>query len=69
MEVVNLTQGTPAWHAHRAAHFNASDAPAMMGCSSYTSRSELIKRLATGIVPEVDAATQRRLEAEQGGVN
>ncbi len=63
MEVVNLTQGTPAWHAHRAAHFNASDAPAMMGCSSYTSRSELIQRLATGIVPEVDAATQRRFDA------
>ncbi|MEJ5125814.1 YqaJ viral recombinase family protein [Comamonas sp. MYb21] len=63
MEVVNLTQGTPAWHAHRAAHFNASDAPAMMGCSSYTSRSELIRRLATGIVPEVDAATQRRFDA------
>lgn len=63
MKVVNLTQGTPAWHAHRAAHFNASDAPAMMGCSSYTSRSELIKRLATGIVPEVDAATQRRFDA------
>lgn len=62
MKVVNLTQGTPAWHAHRAAHFNASDAPAMMGCSSYTSRSELIKRLATGIAPEVDAATQRRFD-------
>ncbi|MCS4292692.1 putative phage-type endonuclease [Comamonas sp. BIGb0152] len=62
MKVVNLTQGTPAWHAHRAAHFNASDAPAMMGCSSYTSRSELIKRLSTGIEPEVDAATQRRFD-------
>lgn len=63
MKVVNLTQGTPVWHAHRAAHFNASDAPAMMGCSSYTTRSELIKRLATGIAPEVDAATQRRFDA------
>ena len=62
MEVVDLIQGSPEWHAHRATHLNASDAPAMMGCSSYTNRSELIKRLATGIVPEVDAATQRRFD-------
>ncbi len=62
MQVVNLTQGSAAWHAHRAAHFNASDAPAMMGCSNYTTRAELIQRLATGIVPEVDAATQRRFD-------
>ena len=25
----DLTQGTVQWHAHRATHFNASDAPAM----------------------------------------
>ena len=62
MEIVNLIQGSPAWHAHRATHLNASDAPAMMGCSSYTTRSELIKRLATGIIPEIDAATQRRFD-------
>lgn len=60
MQLVNLVQGSPEWHAHRAQHFNASDAPAMMGASSYKTRSELIKELATGIVPEVDAATQRR---------
>ena len=62
MEIVNLIQGSPEWHAHRKQFLNASDAPAMMGCSSYTSRSELIKRLATGIVPEVDSATQRRFD-------
>lgn len=62
MQIVNLVQGTPEWHAHRAKHFNASDAPAMMGCSSYKTRSELIKELATGLTGEVDAATQRRFD-------
>ena len=62
MQIVNLIQGTPEWHAHRAKHFNASDAPAMMGYSSYKTRSELIKELATGLSQEVDAATQRRFD-------
>lgn len=62
MQIVNLIQGTPEWHAHRAQHFNASDAPAMMGCSSYKTRSDLVKELATGIGQEVDAATQRRFD-------
>jgi len=63
MKVVSLTQGSPEWHAHRANHFNASDAPAMMGAGKYTTRNELLKRLATGVVEEVDAATQRRFDA------
>lgn len=62
MQLVNLVQGGAEWHDHRRNHFNASDAPAMMGASSYKSRSELIKELATGITPEVDAATQRRFD-------
>lgn len=62
MQIVKLIQGTPEWHAHRAKHFNASDAPAMMGCSSYKSRSDLIKELATGLTPEVDSNTQRRFD-------
>lgn len=62
MQIVNLVQGTPEWHAHRAKHFNASDTPAMMGCSSYKTRSELVKELATGLSGEVDAATQRRFD-------
>ena len=59
MQTVKLVQGSDAWHSHRAHHFNASDAPAMMGESPYTTRSELVKRLATGITPDVDAHTQR----------
>lgn len=58
----DLIQGTAEWHAHRATHFNASDAPAMMGCSPYKTRLQLLHELATGQVPEVDAATQRRFD-------
>ena len=59
----NLIQGSQEWHAYRAAHDNASDAPAMMGCSAYKTREQLLAERATGIVPEVDAATQRRFDA------
>jgi putative phage-type endonuclease len=62
MKIVNLIQGTAEWHAHRAQHHNASDAPAMFGCSPYKTRAQLVRELATGIVPEVDAATQRRFD-------
>ena len=62
METLNLVQGTPEWHAHRAAHFNASDAPAMIGVSSYQTRTELLDRLKTGITPDVDPATQKRFD-------
>ena len=48
MKIVNLTQGTPEWHAHRARHFNASDAPAMMGCNPYMTRAQLLRELHTG---------------------
>lgn len=62
MKIVNLIQGSPEWHAHRAKYFNASDAPAMLGLSPYKTRSELIRERATGLVAEVDAATQRRFD-------
>lgn len=62
MKTHDLIQGTPEWLAHRSTHFNASDAPAMMGCSSYKTRTELLHELKTGIVPTVDAATQFRFD-------
>lgn len=58
MKIITAQQGSPEWHAHRASHFNASDAPAMMGAGKYTTRSELLHRLATGEVEDVNAATQ-----------
>lgn len=62
MKILNLIQGTPEWHAHRATHFNASDAPAMLGVSPYKSRAQLIRETATGVSAEVDDATQRRFD-------
>lgn len=54
-----LIQGSPEWQAWRQTVRSASEAPAMMGASPYVSRAELVKRYATGITPEVDAAAQR----------
>jgi len=58
----NLVQGSPEWLAYRAQHDNASDAPAMMGCSAYKTRSELLHERHTGLTPDVDAGTQRRFD-------
>ena len=63
MQQHQLTQGSAEWLAHRAQCWNASDAPAMMGCSPYETRAALIRRLATGITPDVDAGTQRLYDA------
>lgn len=62
MKLHNLVQGSPEWKAYRAAHFNASDAPAMMGCSPYKSRAELLREMHTGVAADVDAGTQMRFD-------
>lgn len=62
MKIAQLIQGTPEWHAHRAQHFNASDAPAMLGLSPYKTRAQLVREMATGVCEEVDEATQRRFD-------
>lgn len=58
----NLVQGSPEWHAHRATCYNASDLSAAFGSSSYKSRTDLIRQMASGIEQEIDAATQRRFD-------
>lgn len=58
----NLVQGSTEWHAHRATCHNASDLSAALGISSYKTRTDLIRQMATGITPEIDAATQRRFD-------
>lgn len=63
MKLHSLIQGSPEWQAYRAQHFNASDAPAMMGVSTYKTRAELLRELHTGVVPQVDAGTQKRFDA------
>ena len=60
--IVDLRQGTPEWMAHRTKSLNASELAAAMGLSSYVKRSDLIAQKSSGIVPEVDAATQQRFD-------
>lgn len=62
MKIHNLIQGSPEWLAYRAQHFNASDAPAMMGCSPYKTRAQLLREMHTGMPAEVDIATQKRFD-------
>lgn len=62
MKILDLIQGSPEWNAHRATARNASDAPAMLGLSKYMTRSELLHRMATGIVPEVTQQLQARFD-------
>lgn len=58
----DMRQGSEAWHQFRACHFGASEAPAMLGESKFKSRTQLLHEKSTGIVLEVDAATQRRFD-------
>lgn len=60
MELVNLVQGTPEWHAHRIKFFNASEAPAMLGVSHYKTRAALLRERQTGVFPEVPPAVAAR---------
>jgi putative phage-type endonuclease len=62
MQTAELIQGSPEWLAHRAQHFNASDAPAMMGVSPYKTRAELLREMHTGVAAAVDIATQKRFD-------
>ena len=62
MRIHDLKQGSKEWLRHRATSLNASDAPAMLGCSSYRTRSQLLHEIATGITPEVGPELQRRYD-------
>ena len=61
-KIIEAQQGSKAWHEHRATHYNASDAPAMMGVSSYKTRAQLLHEKKTGLVPEIDPKTQKRFD-------
>lgn len=58
----DCAQGSEPWHTLRAKHYTASEASAMLGVSKHQTRADLIKRKATGLAEEIDAATQRRFD-------
>jgi putative phage-type endonuclease len=58
MKIHTVAQGSAEWHALRAQHFTASEAPAMMGASKYQSRTDLLTLKKTGIAPAVTQSQQ-----------
>lgn len=62
MNIIDHPQGSVEWLAHRAQHFNASDAPAMLGVSPYKTRAQLLREMHTGVSVDVDIATQKRFD-------
>jgi predicted phage-related endonuclease len=62
MKTHDLIQGSAEWLSYRATMRNASDAPAMMGCSPYKTRAELLREAHTGMAGAVDIATQKRFD-------
>lgn len=62
MKQLKLKQGSPEWLAHRRNFRNASDAPAMMGCSPYKTRDQLLYETYTGLTSDVGEAQQRRFD-------
>lgn len=58
MKIHNVAQGSAEWHALRAQHFTASEAPAMMGASKYQTRTDLLTLKKTGISPDVTPSQQ-----------
>lgn len=56
---LSVQQGTNAWLSARAAcDGTASEAPAMFGKSKYQDRNDLLQQRKTGLVKEVNSATQ-----------
>lgn len=60
--IVNLVQGSPEWHAHRLAHRNASETPAVLGFSPWTTPYQLWQlrtgRITVSVTPAMAHGTQ-----------
>jgi predicted phage-related endonuclease len=61
MQIINVQQGSAEWHALRAKHFTASEAPVMMAASSKMRRDELLSMKATGTEREISDWVQTNL--------
>ena len=58
MNIANVQPNTPAWLDLRKNYDTASEAPAALGESKYTSRAALMHQKATGVTEEVGTAKQ-----------
>jgi len=61
MKLIDTVQGTDQWHAERAKHFTASEAPVMMGDSAKLRRNELLHMKATGSERDYSEWVQKNL--------
>lgn len=59
--IVNVVQGSEAWHQFRMTHHGASEAAIMLGLSKKVKRSELIRMKATGIGKEFSDWVQKNV--------
>lgn len=59
--IVNVVQGSDAWHQFRLTHHGASEAAIMLGLSKNVKRSELIRMKATGIGKEFSDWVQKNV--------
>lgn len=59
MKILDFVQGSAEWHAHRATARNASEAPMVMGDSNYGTRDDLMRRMVSGVAPEVTPWQQK----------
>jgi putative phage-type endonuclease len=62
MKLLHLQQGTQEWIDARAKCECASDAPAVLGCSPYKTRAQLLREKHTGVPAEINIATQNRFD-------
>ena len=62
--IVNLVQGSPEWHAHRRAHRNASETPAVLGKSPWVTPYQLWQQKLGLATPEISAAMLHGTELE-----
>lgn len=63
MDILDIKQGSPEWLALRLNYFTASEAPAMMGDSPFTTRDQLLHQKKTGSTPEVSEYQQKKFDA------
>lgn len=61
MKIHDLVSGTPEWHAFRRERDTASEASAMMGVSSNTSRNDLLELKSTGTDKEFSDYQQKKV--------
>jgi len=59
MKFHNLEQGSAEWHEFRRTHIGASEAPAIMGKSSWATASDILEQKISGVIEAPNYAMKR----------